>query len=151
MQHTGYDLRATSTHMWFRQIQSKSVVKGYYHQNFSPDAELKYWCEFFMDRTQRPAKDDGYAINSPQTNIKIALKYYLLNNVFKCKAMTATSWSAKTNLAVHVEFEKSMIEVGAGYLRNVIQGKEFEIKQKKQRREFGNVRIVTELPCTISQ
>eukprot|EP00957_Ditylum_brightwellii_P107767 8221513-Ditylum_brightwellii.AAC.1 len=38
-----------------------------------------------------------------------------------------------------------VIEVGAGYLRNVIQGKEFEIKQKKQRRESGNVKLITEL------
>eukprot|EP00957_Ditylum_brightwellii_P185292 14109150-Ditylum_brightwellii.AAC.3 len=76
--------------------------------------------------TQELAKDDGYAMSYPQTNIKIALKCHPLNNRFKCKAMTATSWSAKRNLAVYIEFEESMIEVGDGYLRNVIQGKEFE-------------------------
>eukprot|EP00957_Ditylum_brightwellii_P205026 15341877-Ditylum_brightwellii.AAC.1 len=47
MEHTEYDLRANGIHMWFRQIQSKDVIKGFYLQNFSPDAELKFWSEFF--------------------------------------------------------------------------------------------------------
>jgi hypothetical protein len=125
MQHTEYDLRAGGINMWYRSIQSKSVIKGYYLQNFVPDAELKFWAEFFQSRIQEKAKEEGYAANSQQANAKVSLKCHPLNDGFRRRDLSASTWSARRNLAVHVEFEESMAEFASGLLREILKGDEF--------------------------
>eukprot|EP00957_Ditylum_brightwellii_P028551 2157118-Ditylum_brightwellii.AAC.1 len=97
MEHTQYDLRASRIHTWFRQIQCKDVVKGFYLQNLSPDAELKFWSKIF--KTEAKNWLEGYAIGMAQANLKIALKHHLLNNGYQRRPTSALPWTSKCNLA----------------------------------------------------
>eukprot|EP00957_Ditylum_brightwellii_P093953 7154294-Ditylum_brightwellii.AAC.1 len=113
MEHTEYYLRAHGIHMWFCQIQSKDVVKGFYLQNFSPDAELKFWSEFFQIRSQELAREEGFAVGTAQTSLKIALKCHPLSDGYRHRPTSASSWTSKRNLAVHVEFKGAMLEIAS--------------------------------------
>eukprot|EP00957_Ditylum_brightwellii_P085826 6528546-Ditylum_brightwellii.AAC.1 len=107
-------------HMWFHTIQSRSIVKGFYLLNFSPDADLKFWTEFFEQHTHELALEDEYASDLPQASIKVGLKCHPLFDGYK-RDPNASTWSSRCNLAVHVESEASMEELGSTYLSNILK------------------------------
>eukprot|EP00957_Ditylum_brightwellii_P025567 1932478-Ditylum_brightwellii.AAC.1 len=121
---TEFDLRAQVVHMWFCTIQSRSIVKGFYLLNFSPDANLKFWTEFFKKHIYELTLKDEYASDLPHASIRIDLKCHSLFYGYK-RNPNASTWSSRHNLTVHVELEASMEELGSTYLSNILKDLEF--------------------------